>query len=108
MMIPEKAGIPTRSQALLRIHDLAVSFVSSSQRGDERRMAVDGVSLSVHAGQMLAIVGESGSGKSVTALSVLGLLPRNQAIVERGIIEFEGRDLLRASRREMLHVRGGK
>ncbi len=109
MMNPRESRIRSDSQPLLRIRDLAVSFAPSSQGGgDERRVAVDGVSLSLHAGQMLAVVGESGSGKSVTALSVLGLLPQNQATVERGEIEFEGRDLLRISRRELLRVRGGQ
>jgi len=81
------------SSALLEVRDLAVSFAGENGR---RVRAVNGVSLSLHAGRTLAIVGESGSGKSVTALSILRLLPPPpQAIVERGEVIFEGRDLLK-------------
>ncbi len=56
--------------------------------------AVDGVSFSVPAGRTLAIVGESGCGKSVTALSVMGLVPDPPGRVAAGSIRFEGRELL--------------
>jgi len=93
------------SSALLEVRDLAVSFAGENGR---RVRAVNGVSLSLHAGRTLAIVGESGSGKSVTALSILRLLPPPpQAIVERGEVIFEGRDLLKLPARDMLRIRGG-
>jgi ABC-type dipeptide/oligopeptide/nickel transport system ATPase component len=92
-----------RPSPLLQINDLAVSF----ETGTVVR-AVDGVSLSVHGGQTLAVVGESGSGKSVTALSVLRLLPSPPARYERGSVAFDGRDLLTLSQREMRRIRGAK
>lgn len=67
--------------------------------------SVDGVSFEVFAGETLAVVGESGCGKSVTAMSVLGLLPR-QSSRHAGQIRFMGRDLLRLSEKEMRSIRG--
>ena len=67
--------------------------------------AVDGVSFHVDAGETLGIVGESGSGKSMTALSIMGLLPRSGRIVG-GRIRFKGRDLAQLSEDEMEEVRG--
>ena len=89
---------------LLEIADLAVSFDVAG--GPVR--AVDGVSLSIHPRQTLALVGESGCGKSVTAMTVLKLIPCPPGRVDRGSILFEGRDLLTLSEREMLQVRGGE
>jgi peptide/nickel transport system ATP-binding protein len=70
--------------------------------------SVDGVSFSVERGRTLAVVGESGSGKTVTALSVLRLLPIPPAEIVGGKILFEGRDLLVLSPDEMADVRGGE
>jgi len=67
--------------------------------------AVDGVSLTVDAGETLGIVGESGSGKSMTALSIMRLLPRSGRIVS-GAIRFKGRDLIGLSEDEMEDLRG--
>ncbi|MHC4103112.1 MAG: ABC transporter ATP-binding protein [Planctomycetota bacterium] len=92
------------SGCLLEIADLAVSFDAA----DGRVQAVDGVSLTVHRRQTLALVGESGCGKSVTAMTVLQLVPRPPARIDRGAIRFEGHDLLALSEKEMLDVRGGK
>ena len=83
---PLPAAVP---DSLLDIDGLAVSF--QTPRGTF--VAVDGVSLRVERGQTVCIAGESGCGKSVTALSVMGLLP-DAAKVERGAIRFEGVDLL--------------
>ena len=67
--------------------------------------AVDGVSLEIEAGQALGVVGESGSGKTVTALSVVGLLPARDVAVS-GEIWFDGRDLLTLRKQELRSVRG--
>jgi oligopeptide/dipeptide ABC transporter ATP-binding protein len=67
---------------------------------------VDGVDLELRAGETLGVVGESGCGKTVTALSILRLLPEPPARIEAGEIRFEGRDLLRLSEEELRHVRG--
>jgi peptide/nickel transport system ATP-binding protein len=69
--------------------------------------AVDGVSLSVEAGETLGVVGESGSGKSMTGMSVLRLLPRGGRIVG-GRICFEGRDLAELSEQELRKIRGNE
>lgn len=69
--------------------------------------AVDGVSFDVDRGQVLAIVGESGSGKSVTALSVMGLLPPPGRI-ESGQVCWKGRDLVGRSERELRQIRGAE
>ena len=101
------------SAPLLTIEDLAVSFASRGGAGARRTTAVDGMRFSVHKGQTLAVVGESGCGKSVTAMSVLGLLPAHAARTERGKILFTRpsgarADLLTLPSREMRRVRGGE
>jgi len=70
--------------------------------------AVDGVSFEVRAGETLALVGESGCGKSMTALSVMQLLPEPMARISEGEVVFEGRDLLDATTAEMRKVRGSR
>src|SRR5690606_36370258 len=69
--------------------------------------AVDGVDLSVGAGEILGLVGESGSGKSITGFSVLGLIDAPGRIVE-GEIRFNGEDLRQASPRRLRALRGGE
>ncbi len=86
----------------LSVRGLSVEF--STRRGTVR--AVDGVDWSVRRGETLALVGESGSGKSVTALAVLGLLPRGPARVTGGRVLFEGRDLLAMPEAELRALRG--
>ena len=88
---------------MLEIKNLVVEFGS----GGEAVRAVDGVSLSIGAGETLGLVGESGSGKSVTALSIARLLASPPAHYRGGEILLEGRDALRASRRELRELRGG-
>ena len=88
--------------ALLEVNDLRTYF--KTREGDVR--AVDGVSFAVERGRTLGIVGESGCGKSVTALSIMGLLPKPPARIVSGSIEFDGRDLTKLSEREMEDVRG--
>ena len=68
--------------------------------------AVDRSSFTLDEGETLAIVGESGSGKSVTALSVMGLVPNPPGHIEAGEILFQGRDLLKLSKKEMRSIRG--
>ena len=87
---------------LLRVHDLVTSF----RTDDGVLRAVDEVSFDVPEGGTLGIVGESGCGKSVTALSILRLIPHPQGKIERGTIELRGKDILRLSEREMQDVRG--
>ncbi|MGH6692843.1 MAG: ABC transporter ATP-binding protein [Gammaproteobacteria bacterium] len=70
--------------------------------------AVDGVSFTVDAGEMLAVVGESGCGKSVTSLSILRLIASPPGKVIAGAIRFQGRDLLKLSEAEMRDVRGNE
>ena len=90
------------NQPLLDVRDLSVAFHQPS--GDT--IAVDHVSFSIQRGQCVALVGESGSGKSVSALSVLKLLPYPTASHPSGSILFKGRDLLTMSEREMRGIRG--
>ena len=90
------------NQPLLDVRDLSVVFHQPS--GDT--VAVDRISFSIRRGQCVALVGESGSGKSVSALSVLKLLPYPTASHPSGSILFNGRDLLKMSDREMRGIRG--
>jgi len=87
--------------ALLEVVDLHTSFHTP----DGVVRAVDGVSFEVRRGEILGIVGESGCGKSVTAHSVMGLLPKPPATVD-GRISFAGRDLLELSDAQMRAIRG--
>jgi oligopeptide/dipeptide ABC transporter ATP-binding protein len=91
-------------EAVLSIRGLRVSFWTPVGPFP----AVAGIDLDLHAGETLGVVGESGSGKSVTALSVLGLLPRPAARVEAGSIVFEGRDLLRLPDEKLREFRGNR
>lgn len=88
--------------ALLEVRDLQTHFFT--REGVVR--AVDGVSFSVETGKTLGIVGESGCGKSVTALSIMGLIPQPPARIVNGTIVFDGRDLTKLSNRQLEDVRG--
>ena len=89
---------------LLEVRDLACEF--DTEAGRVR--AVDGVSFSVAPGRTLGIVGESGCGKSVTALSIIQLLPRPMARVAGGSVLFEGVDLVTADAAHLHSVRGNR
>jgi peptide/nickel transport system ATP-binding protein len=90
------------SDQLLEVRDLSVRFDT-----DEGTVhAVDRLSLELAPRQVLGIVGESGCGKSVTALSILGLLPKTATV--RGSVQFEGEELLGATRSRLRKVRGRK
>ncbi len=90
------------TDSVLEVRDLRTVF----NIDDGEFAAVDGVSFSVEAGRTLAIVGESGCGKSVTALSVMGLVPRPSGRIAGGSIRFEGRELVGANARQMQDLRG--
>jgi oligopeptide transport system ATP-binding protein len=68
--------------------------------------AVDGVDLEIHKGETLGVVGESGSGKSITAMSIMRLIPVPPGKIVSGEIIFNGKDLVKASEREMMKIRG--
>jgi microcin C transport system ATP-binding protein len=87
---------------LLSVRDLSVAF----RHGGRETLAVDRVSFDIGKGETMALVGESGSGKSVTALSILKLLPYPSARHPSGSIAFKGRDLLPLAERDMQRVRG--
>src|SRR6201984_1492214 len=89
-------------QKLLEVEDLSVAF----RQGQHETLAVDRISFEIKKGQTVALVGESGSGKSVTALSVLKLLPYPAARHPAGSIRFKGRELLPLREREIREVRG--
>lgn len=87
---------------LLDIRNLAVSF----GHGPRQIAAVQNFNLSMQAGEVVALVGESGSGKTVSAMSILQLLPYPQAHHPAGQIYFKGQDLLKASAQQMQKIRG--
>jgi peptide/nickel transport system ATP-binding protein len=95
---------PLTSAALLQIEDLKVIF-----RGDRggATHAVDGLDLTIRSGQTLGLVGESGCGKTVTALAIMGLLPKASAEVS-GRIHFDGAELLSLPERDMRGLRGDR
>ena len=89
---------------LLEVKNLVTRFYT--QEGVVH--AVNGISYSLRKGESMALVGESGCGKSVSALSLLGLVPSPPGIVEDGEVLFNGIDLLQRSERELRHIRGGE
>ncbi|NML75295.1 ABC transporter ATP-binding protein [Rhizobium sp. S-51] len=90
------------STPLLSVRDLSVAF----HQGGKETLAVDHISFDIAPGEVVALVGESGSGKSVSASSILKLLPYPSASHPSGQILFEGRDLMTASERDLRAVRG--
>ncbi len=102
-------------ELVLEVRGLVVSFPAPSDPsararagdGSARARALDGIDLRLHAGRTLGMVGESGSGKSLTALSILRLVPPPGSI-DAGAILFEGRDLLALSEPELRAVRGAR
>ncbi|GES47002.1 microcin C transport system ATP-binding protein [Rhizobium sp. ERR 922] len=90
------------TESLLSVRNLSVAF----HQGGQTSIAVDGVSFDIRKGEVVALVGESGSGKSVSANSILKLLPYPAASHPSGEILFKGRDLLKASDNELRAVRG--
>jgi len=90
------------TKALLEVRDLNIAF--DTERGEIR--PVRDVSLSIFPGQTVAVVGESGCGKSVTAMSILRLIPQPPGKVLSGSISLDGHDLLKLDERDMRRVRG--
>jgi microcin C transport system ATP-binding protein len=90
------------TEPLLSIRDLSVAF----HQGGQTSLAVDRVSFDIAKGEVVALVGESGSGKSVTANSVLKLLPYPAASHPSGQVFFKGKDLIKATPDELRKVRG--
>ncbi len=92
----------TSDETLINVRDLQVAFRS----GQTNSLAVKGISFTINRGETVALVGESGSGKSVSALSILRLLPYPAASHPHGEIFFEGRDLLNIREAQMREIRG--
>jgi microcin C transport system ATP-binding protein len=90
------------NQPLLAVRDLSVAF----HQGGGTTLAVDRVSFQIKRGECVALVGESGSGKSVSALSILKLLPYPSASHPSGSIRFKGQELIDRSEPEMREIRG--
>src|ERR1700680_3905226 len=102
--LPRASGMPDQpATPLLAVEDLRVSF--RTEAGVVR--AVDGLDLTVTAGEVLGIVGESGSGKSVSAMSIMRLIRDPNAHIE-GRVLWQGRDLMTLSDKEMQAVRGAE
>lgn len=95
---------PKERSKLLQVSDLSVSF----EMDEGEALALDGVNFEVGHGQTLGLVGESGCGKSVTALSIMRLLPKPMGKIPTGNILFEGQDLLQLSPDKMREVRGNE
>ena len=95
---------PNAHDTLLDVKDLSVAFTSA---GIET-LAVDRVSFTINAGETLALVGESGSGKSVTALSIMQLLPYPAASHPSGEISFKGQSMMGASHADLRSIRGNR
>ncbi|MDY0206675.1 MAG: ABC transporter ATP-binding protein [Pseudomonas sp.] len=93
-----------KTQQLLSIEDLSVEFIS----GENVQRAVNNISFTINKGETLALVGESGSGKSVTAHSILRLLPYPIARHPSGKIIYQGKDLLSATPSYLRKVRGDR
>ncbi|MEI9412882.1 ABC transporter ATP-binding protein [Mesorhizobium salmacidum] len=92
------------NDVLLDVRDLQTHFYGE----DSVTRALGGISFQVESGETLGVVGESGCGKSVTALSILRLLPKQSARIVGGEIRFRGRDLLKLSDGEMRKIRGNR
>ncbi len=93
---------------LLTIKDLAVSFGRNTEPGGREVQAVKNASLEIERGEIVALVGESGSGKSVTALSVMRLLPYPLAWHPKGSIIFDGQEIIDSPEADMRAIRGNR
>ncbi len=89
---------------LFRVSNLTTVFDTS--KGAVK--AVDNISFHINEGEILGIVGESGSGKSITALSIMGLVPKPPGRIAAGRVDFSGRDLLKCKESELIKIRGNE
>ncbi|PYK13045.1 MAG: peptide ABC transporter ATP-binding protein, partial [Verrucomicrobia bacterium] len=89
---------------LLQVNDLRTSFFTS----DGELRAVDGVTFTIDDGRTIGLVGESGCGKSVTALSIMQLLPKRTGRIVGGEIQFERKNLASLPEQAMRHIRGNE
>ena len=89
---------------LLSIEDLSVSFTTNNKKSQ----ILKSISFDLKENEILGIVGESGSGKSITALSILGLLPKSISNIDSGSINFEGLDLATIDNKSFQNIRGNK
>jgi peptide/nickel transport system ATP-binding protein len=97
-------GEQIMGETVLSVADLRLDFVGAA--GSVR--ALDGVSFDVRKGEIVSLVGESGCGKSVTAMAILGLLPRHAARIVSGSVHFAGHDLVGNSERQLQQIRGNR
>src|SRR5690606_12981624 len=88
---------------LVSVRDLAISFIKDKQT----RQVVHNISFGIKENEIVGLVGESGSGKSVTALSLMGLLPKSQSQLS-GNVYFENTDLLQTEERNLRKIRGNR
>ncbi|MEC5292033.1 ABC transporter ATP-binding protein [Aurantimonas sp. C2-6-R+9] len=103
-MSPITAATATSRDPLLSVENLSVAF----HQGGKTQIAVDDISFSIGKGETLALVGESGSGKSVSALSILKLLPYPSASHPGGAVMFDGENLIDDDERDLRKVRGNR
>ena len=103
-LYPRRTRWPNMTEPLLSVRDLSVDFVTT----DSTVHAVRNVSFDIDEKETIALVGESGSGKSVTALSVLKLLPYPPAHHPSGSIRFKGQELIKADEATLRKVRGNQ
>jgi len=94
----------SEAEPLLEVRNLVTAFDTD----DGQVTAVDGVSFQVHAGRTLGIVGESGCGKSVTAMSIMRLLPQPMGRILGGEVLFDGRNLAKVPAEDMRAIRGNR
>ncbi|MGN0587603.1 MAG: ABC transporter ATP-binding protein, partial [Oscillospiraceae bacterium] len=89
-------------KALLEVKDLQVDFLSKRSRVT----AIHDINFCIESGTVLGVVGESGCGKSVTATTILRLLPKQTSVIAKGEILFEGKDIAKMSESELCSIRG--
>jgi microcin C transport system ATP-binding protein len=100
----KKTAVASKRGALIRVENLSVDF----RAGGKVTHAVKNVSFEVGQGETVALVGESGSGKTVTALSILRLLPYPAASHPSGMIQFQGQNLMKLQPEALRRIRGNK